>query len=114
MLRAFERSVASSLCAGPLTLLLFLRIAKLTHEQKEERKAAKTDHAQSGYLDMQDLCFTDCTKDAGNTINRVLTFYSAQVQAWESSQSSLAARKLEKLVKEVLPSASSLKSYVKL
>lgn len=76
MLRALERSVASSLCAGPLTLLLFLRIAKLTHEQKEERKAAKTDLAQSGYLDMQDLCFTDCTKDAGNTINRVLTFYS--------------------------------------
>jgi hypothetical protein len=36
------------------------------------------------------------------------------VQAWETSQSSLAARKLEKLVKEVLPSATSLKKYVKL
>jgi len=49
MLRAFERSVASSLCAGPLTLLLYLRIAMLTHQQKEERKAvaSKSELAQS-------------------------------------------------------------------
>ena len=87
MLRAFERSVASSLCAGPLTLLLYLRIAKLTHEQKEQRKAAssKSELTQSQYIDMQELCFTDCTKDAGKTVNRLVAFFSAQWNEWEST-----------------------------
>jgi len=63
---------------------------------------------------MQDLCFTDCTKDAGKTISRLMSFFNSQWQEWQGSNSSLAARKLQKLMKEVMPSPSTLRRYVKL
>ena len=97
MLRNFETSVTSCLNAGPLTLLLFLRIAKMAHDQKEERKGACSNaeliHTK-GYVDMHDLCFldlnckstTECT--ATKYVGKVLSFYAMHLKEWEDTGSS--------------------------
>ena len=58
-MKTFETTAASCAYAGPLTLLIYLRIAKLTHDQKEARRASTRQTFLSSDLDMQELCLLD-------------------------------------------------------
>ena len=75
----FENSVHSCIQAGPLTLLIYLRMAKLTLDQKSQKREKNLE-----YFDMQELYLHDiCTSSVSSTssdgglkfINRLIQFF---------------------------------------